>query len=436
MLIKTLRLLFRNPIKLKNFTKYSLVFILLCLINSVFGGQTPAESRKELEAKRKQLQENIRKNKNELIKVKAEAFNKEKELKLLSEQIETREQVINVVGQQAFELSLQIGDQKEMVVKLKQDIFLLKQDYASFLVATYKKRLNSADLLFFVLEAKDLQQAMRRLRYLNAYGAYRQRQAQLILNTQRQMITLISDMISVKQEKAILIKEKESEKKALVHDKQEEQKLLTQLQGKEKDLKQKIEKQMLAAKKLSKEIDLQIAKEIVAARKAEEKKRAAALKANKPSAPKTSTSYLSNADIKLGLDFVSSKGKLPWPVSGKVIETFGDHAHPTLKGVVTTNNGIEILSKPNAEVKAVYKGAVKAIFPIPGLEKVVLMSHGEYYTVYARLAKVTVKIGESIETGKVIGTLAVHQDSGEGRLHFEVWKQRLFQNPLPWLRVK
>jgi len=436
MLIKTLRLLFRNPIKLKNFTKYSLVFILLCLINSVFGGQTPAESRKELEAKRKQLQENIRKNKNELIKVKAEAFNKEKELKLLSEQIETREQVINVVGQQAFELSLQIGDQKEMVVKLKQDIFLLKQDYASFLVATYKKRLNSADLLFFVLEAKDLQQAMRRLRYLNAYGAYRQRQAQLILNTQRQMITLISDMISVKQEKAILIKEKESEKKALVHDKQEEQKLLTQLQGKEKDLKQKIEKQMLAAKKLSKEIDLQIAKEIVAARKAEEKKRAAALKANKPSAPKTSTSYLSNADIKLGLDFVSSKGKLPWPVSGKVIETFGDHAHPTLKGVVTTNNGIEILSKPNTEVKAVYKGAVKAIFPIPGLEKVVLMSHGEYYTVYARLAKVTVKIGESIETGKVIGTLAVHQDSGEGRLHFEVWKQRLFQNPLPWLRVK
>jgi len=436
MLTKTPLLLFLNHIKLKNLTKYFLVIIFLSLIISVFAAQTPADRRKELETKRKQLQESIRKNKNELIKVKAEAFNKEKELKILAEQIENREQVINVVGQQAFELTLQIGNQKELVTKLRQDVVLLKQDYANFLVAAYKRRLNSADLLFFVFEAKDLQQAMRRLRYLNAYGTYRQKQAQLILNTQRQMIALISEMITVKQEKAFLIKEKETEKKALVQDKQEEQKLLTQLQGKEKDLKQKIEKQMLAAKKLSKEIELQIAREIEAARKAEEKKRAAAQKANKPSVPKTSTSYLSDADIKLGLDFSSSKGKLPWPVSGKVIETFGDHAHPTLKGVVTTNNGIEILSKPNAEVKAVYKGVVKAIFPIPGLDKVVLVSHGEYYTVYARLAKVSIKIGESIETGKVIGSLAVHQDSGEGRLHFEVWKQRVFQNPLPWLRVK
>ena len=181
---------------------------------------------------------------------------------------------------------------------------------------------------------------------------------------------------------------------------------------------------------------MQIVKEIEAARKLEEKKRAAAQKANRPAGPKTSTSYLSDADIKLGLDFASSKGKLPWPVAGKVVETFGDHAHPTLKGVVTTNNGIDILAKPGDEIKAVYKGVVKAIFPIPGLDKVVLVSHGEYYTVYARLSSVKVQIGDPVETGKVLGVLGAHPDTGEGRLHFEVWKQRLFQNPLPWLRAR
>lgn len=435
MLSKTPHLLFQNPIKLKYLNSIFFVFLTLCFLSPSYATQTPAQKRKELEAKRKELQESIRKNKNELLRVKAEAFNKEKELKIIAEQIGHREEIINVVGQQAFEISLQIGNQREMVEKLKLDIASLKQDYANIILATYKRRLNSTEILFFIFEAKSMQQALRRLRYLLAYGEYRKKQAQLILNTQKQMLSLISEMVSIKQEKAILIKEKETEKKALVEDKLEEQKLLTQLQGKEKDLKQKIEKQMLAAKKLSKEIELQIAKEIEAARKAEEKKRAAAAKANKPSSPKTSTSYLSDADIKLGIDFATSKGKLPWPVSGKVVETFGDHAHPTLKGVTTTNNGIDILAKPGAEVKAVYKGIVKAIFPIPGLDKVVLVSHGEYYTVYARLATVTIKIGDPIETGKVIGKVAAHPETGEGRLHFELWKQRLFQNPLPWLRA-
>ncbi len=428
--------MFPKAIKLKYTIKAALLIFLFVSFFVAQAGQSPAEKRKELEAKRRQLQENIRRNKNELLRIKAEAFSKEKELKVLAAQIQNREEVINIVGQQAFEISLQISSQREMVEKLKQDIVSLKKDYAAYLVAAYKRQLSSTDLLFFVFDAKNVQQALRRLRYLSAYGDYRKRQAQLIFNTQKQMLMLITEMISVKKEKATLIKVKEVEKKELVQDKVEEQKLLVQLQDKESQLKQKIEKQVLAAKKLSKEIELQIAKEIEAARKLEEKKRAAAAKANKPSGPKTSTSYLNDADIKLSIDFANNKGKLPWPVVGKIVETFGDHSHPTLKGVITTNNGIDISAKAGSEVKVVFKGVIKGIFPIPGLDKVVLVSHGEYYTVYARLSSVSIKIGEKVETGKVIGILATHPESGIGRLHFEVWKQRIFQNPSPWLRAK
>jgi septal ring factor EnvC (AmiA/AmiB activator) len=119
-----------------------------------------------------------------------------------------------------------------------------------------------------------------------------------------------------------------------------------------------------------------------------------------------------------------------------MVEGFGDHAHPTLKGIVTTNNGIDIAAKAGSSVQAVFKGTVKAVFPIPGLDKVVLVNHGEYYTVYARLETIKVKIGQEVLLGQEIGTLAVYPETGEGRLHFEIWKQRLFQNPLPWLRVR
>jgi|694.fasta_scaffold00088_79 septal ring factor EnvC (AmiA/AmiB activator) len=413
---------------------FILFFFVVCF--NLNAAQTPAQKRKELEGKRRELQAAIKRNKSELIKIKAEAFNKEKELKVLGNQISNREKVIANVSQQALEIAIEINNQRANIDRLKVDIEKLKKDYADYLVAVYKRRQNASSLLFFLFESKSLNQAFRRMQYLIAYGNYRQKQATLILNTQKEMIASIEAMLKIKQEKSNLIQAKEIEKQALQKDKEEEGKLLAQLQGKQSELQQKIDRQEKAARKLSHEIEMQIAKEIDLARKAEVVRIEKAKKANQPAAPKTSTSYLSSSDLKLGNDFALSKGKLPWPVAGKMVEGFGDHAHPTLKGIVTTNNGIDIAAKAGSSVQAVFKGTVKAVFPIPGLDKVVLVNHGEYYTVYARLETIKVKIGQEVLLGQEIGTLAVYPETGEGRLHFEIWKQRLFQNPLPWLRVR
>lgn len=435
MLNKIQASIYQGHIRWKYSARLFILFFFAVCIN-LQAAQTPAQKRKELESKRRELQAAIKRNKNELIKIKAEAFNKEKELKVLGEQISNREKVIANVSQQALEISIEINNQRENIERLKQDVEKLKKDYADYLVAVYKRRQNASSLLFFLFESKSLNQAFRRLQYLIAYGNYRQKQATLILNTQKEMIASIEEMLKIKQEKSNLIQAKEVEKKALQRDKEEEGKLLEQLQGKQSALQQKIDRQEKAARKLSHEIEMQIAKEIDIARKAEAARIAQAKKTNRPAAPKTSNSYLSSAELKLGNDFASNKGKLPWPVSGKVVEGFGDHAHPTLKGVVTTNNGMDIAAKAGASVQTVFKGTVKAVFAIPGLDKVVLVNHGEYYTVYARLETVKVKIGQELMLGQEIGTLAVYPETGEGRLHFEVWKQRLFQNPLPWLRAR
>jgi murein DD-endopeptidase MepM/ murein hydrolase activator NlpD len=65
-----------------------------------------------------------------------------------------------------------------------------------------------------------------------------------------------------------------------------------------------------------------------------------------------------------------------------------------------------------------------------------LVNHGEYFTVYARLATVNVKIGESVEPKDILGEVAFNEEENTSKLHFEVWKQQVFQNPLPWLKSK
>jgi len=399
-------------------------------------GQNFAKKRKELEAKRKALQEQITRNKQELQRAKMAEQSSVKQLTVIGTQIVIREQLIDHVSQEAFELSIEISNQKKIVTLLKEDIAKLKADYAAYLTAAYKKRHVNAEFLY-IFDSKSIDQAVKRLKYLNTYGNYRQQQARVILRTQQQMIVALKELVEIKQQKLGLVQLKESEKKELVADKQVQTVLLEKVQKKVKTLAQTIAQQEQAARALNQSLSKLIAEEIAAAKKAEERKRAKALAAKKkPAAPVTSNSYLSDADLKLSGNFAANKGKLPWPAAGVLVQGFGKRDHPTLKGVVLTNNGIDIATPHGAPVRPVFKGTVKGIFPIPGLDKVILVNHGEYFTVYARLATVNVKIGQVVEPKDIIGNVALNEEDNTSKLHFEVWKQQVFQNPLPWLKSK
>jgi murein DD-endopeptidase MepM/ murein hydrolase activator NlpD len=74
---------------------------------------------------------------------------------------------------------------------------------------------------------------------------------------------------------------------------------------------------------------------------------------------------------------VSNKGRLPWPVdNGYISEGFGVRSHATLKGVKTNNNGVNISVRKGSNARTIFAGTVKAIFSVPGMEKVVLINHG------------------------------------------------------------
>lgn len=424
-----------------------LSFIVLVLLAVCVSGQQNnnyANQRKALEQQRKELVKKIQETK----KVLEETRNKQNktlaDLKVISRQIENREKIINNVADEIAMLEKQIVDQQVVISALRDDMTRLKQDYGKSLAGAYKQR-NVYDKVMFIFSAQSFNQAVKRIQYLNQLGDYRKHQAELILHTQNQIVTELNELIAAKREKQGLIVLKEAEKQELEIDKKEESAVLVKLQEREKDLRRILAENERAARKLNDAIADLIQKEIAEARKKEEEaRRRDAAKQSTGSKPKTTEAakpktaagemYLTPEAQRLSNDFESNRGNLPWPVErGTLAERFGTHAHPTLKGVVVNNNGVDIQTQQGAGVRSVFKGTVKSIFSIPGMGKIVLISHGKYYTAYAKLSVVNVKEGQVVETREALGTVLTN-DEGETEVHFEIWKVQQKQDPEQWLK--
>jgi septal ring factor EnvC (AmiA/AmiB activator) len=145
---------------------------------------------------------------------------------------------------------------------------------------------------------------------------------------------------------------------------------------------------------------------------------------------------VSDQDLPPSGEFAGMKGRLPWPVNGKVIRSFGKHTHPKY-GTVTMNNGIDIQAPGGTPIIAVAAGVVEFVDWIDAFGKCVILNHGGgYYTLYAHVATTMVSQGQRIARGQAIAEVG---DTGsmEGYVcHFEVRQARKALDPSQWLGKK
>ncbi|MCM1005930.1 MAG: peptidoglycan DD-metalloendopeptidase family protein [Prevotella sp.] len=155
---------------------------------------------------------------------------------------------------------------------------------------------------------------------------------------------------------------------------------------------------------------------------------------NSSSNTSTSASTTSSA---AATGFAALKGSLPRPVSGQfsIISRFGRHPLPDLPDVVFDNPGIDAVVSKGASAQAVYPGTVTGVYVVSGFSTVVIVCHGEYYTVYGNIGKPAVNKGDKVKQGQALGKLVSDSDEG-GRttIHFEVWKNREKLNPEAWIK--
>ena len=138
----------------------------------------------------------------------------------------------------------------------------------------------------------------------------------------------------------------------------------------------------------------------------------------------------------LSANFAGNRGRLPYPVTGPhtIVASFGEQQHEELKYVRTNNNGIDILTSPGADARAVFNGEVTRIFVVPGFNNSVIVRHGNYLTVYSNLSQVYVKAGDKVSTRQAIGKIFSDAEDGNSTvLHFQLWKEKTKLNPEPWL---
>lgn len=132
--------------------------------------------------------------------------------------------------------------------------------------------------------------------------------------------------------------------------------------------------------------------------------------------------------------FDISKGKLPWPIQGKVMVHFGEQRDPQFHSK-TKNPGIEIEAEPGKEVLAVADGKVVYSSRLRGYGNLVILEHdGGYFTLYARLSEISVSPGEEVERLQRIGMVGESGFFLGPCLHFEIRKGKQPQDPLEWLR--
>jgi murein hydrolase activator len=140
------------------------------------------------------------------------------------------------------------------------------------------------------------------------------------------------------------------------------------------------------------------------------------------------------APLPLFGDFSKNKGRLPWPVVGKVVGSFGYRKNPRFN-TATYNSGIDIAAKFGTPIAAVSKARVDYVSWLDGYGKCAILNHGGgFYTLYAHASEILVAVGKEVAAGEVIGRVGDTGSTIGTALHFEIRQGKIALNPLDWFR--
>ena len=343
------------------------------------------------------------------------------DLSLVRRKISARQELIAESDREIRALDDSIRTKQKEIDRLQARHDTLTLYYNRLIRSAYKNR-DSRIWYMYILSSENIGQAVRRFGYLKGLSKNMSDQARQIQETAAVLEVEKERLAGMRDEARALRSQRQAAVDALRSEEGENASLVARLQKDRKKYQSDLQKKNREVEALNREIA-----EII--RKATAKPKSSGTTGKSGGGKTTSTAV----DEKLSSSFASNKGRLPWPVEGTVIESYGQHYHPVYKNIkLPFNNGVTLAVPRGAQAKAVFDGTVAQVVVIPGYNQCVLVQHGSYFTFYCKLKSVTVKAGQQVKTGQVLGT--VDTISGEDQFHFQLWKERSPQNPENWLR--
>ena len=443
--------------------------IKLFLLTFFLGIHSAGWSQKNSEKLRKEqerLEKSISVTKGLLKKAKLNTEATLSELRVLENQVKYREELLKNFDSQIRSTELKIDQKQQQIIDLEEKLQHLIYQYKELLLYAYKHRSKEGQWMY-IFAAKNYNEAVKRKKYLIKIAELQRKQKQIIVQHQRLISNEKTELEKEKQSKISIAEQKKIEKEDLLVDKKEQEINYDKLKKAENKLAAEMKlienKKIILKQRIKEAISAELAAE-ESRRKANERKNTQKNNTNVATqnttnsktnvkgeksvttssnsiaseTPKKTITISETREVELNQNFESNRGRLPWPVErGTITEGYGRQPHPKLKEIYTNNNGVDISTHRNANVRSVFDGEVTSILSIPGAGKIVIIKHGNYRTVYSNLQEVYVGVGSKVKTKQAVGSLLSIDDEALSISHFEIHQVSNGQinrmNPSSWI---
>ena len=334
-------------------------------------------------------------------------------LRVINKQINNRQDLILNLRKDIRSQNNEISSLRVLILSLTNDLIIMNKEYSEMIYYSYKSR-SSLEKLSYIFSSQNYNQMFRRLNYIFQYSNIRRNQIIEIENVKDELSDQEQNLVNIKIKKDDLLKDELSENNKLQKLKNRQKKTISDLNKKQNRIRKEINERKIALNKLD-----ELIRNIIRREK-----------------ELTSSTDENINLLELTEGFESRIGKLQWPVkSGFISNKFGEHPHPVIKNIKVKNDGIDIQTNKSSKVYSVFSGKVSTVAFIPGMNNVVIINHGEYYTLYAKLKNLNVVKGDNISSGDLIAELVTNAD-GITELQFQVWKNNIKLNPEKWIMKK
>ena len=412
--------------------KRLLYLVLVSCFVSFSYGQTNSKV-KEMESQRSKLEQEISESERLLSTTQKDVDGQLQALSALTAQIKKQQKLVDRIDADIRATDREIKSIGEQLIALQAELERRREHYAHALRLMAKKN-TFENRLMFLLSADSFNQMVRRMRYLQEYSTFQQKQGEELMVKQQELADKRVELENTRKAKQALLAKRVEEKKELDIRKAEQQKLVGSLKKRQKEIRDRIARQQKERNRLNEEINRIIEAEI-AARNAEQQKDDSDTQQSGNAMP----TYRQNAaDKQLTGSFENNKGKLPVPITGPYLVTshYGVNYVEGLKNVKYNNNGVDIRGQQNCQARAVFDGTVSFIFEHPQIQGsyIVMVRHGQYISAYFNLVALKVKKGDKVKINQPLGLIRPDA-SGNYTMQFQLRKDTQSLNPEQWIAL-
>ena len=181
-------------------------FVIIAAFFCSLFAYSQSSEQKALEQKRARLQKEIKEINRLLLSEKKEKGNVIEQVEALDKKINVRQQLIRVTNQQSNLLNRQINANIRNVAKLREDLKLLKEDYAKLILKSYQSKTQN-NRLMFLLSSDGFFEAYKRFQYMKQYTAHRKAQGEKIAQRTNEILKLNIDLTEQRKAKDALVSE-------------------------------------------------------------------------------------------------------------------------------------------------------------------------------------------------------------------------------------